>query len=84
METEYGYHLIYFVSVDEDTYRDGMIKSELRSEAHTAWFDEICKDAVSKASELDMTYLSTNFIIANYFGTSQPTTETADPTEATE
>ncbi|MBR7178839.1 MAG: peptidylprolyl isomerase [Oscillospiraceae bacterium] len=37
VETEYGYHVMYFVSTDETTYRDLMIETTLRSEAMTEW-----------------------------------------------
>ena len=37
VETEYGYHVMYFVGDSEETYRDTMITSELRSEALTEW-----------------------------------------------
>ena len=37
VETEYGYHVMYFVDTTDTTYRDYMIESTLRSEDMTAW-----------------------------------------------
>lgn len=38
VETEYGYHLMYYVGDTEMTYRDYMISEELRAEEAEAWF----------------------------------------------
>ena len=37
VETEYGYHVMYFVGTSDTTYRDFMIESTLRNEDLTAW-----------------------------------------------
>ena len=37
VETEYGYHIMYFVSTSDTTYRDFMIEETLRSEELSAW-----------------------------------------------
>ena len=37
VETEYGYHVMYFVGNSGKTYRDFMIESTLRNEDLTAW-----------------------------------------------
>ncbi len=37
VETEYGYHIMYFVGNSGVTYRDYMIESTLRNEDMTAW-----------------------------------------------
>lgn len=41
VETEYGYHIIYFISHDELTYRDYMIDNEMRAEDTAEWKDEL-------------------------------------------
>ncbi|MBR5248452.1 MAG: peptidylprolyl isomerase [Lachnospiraceae bacterium] len=46
IETEYGYHVMYFVGNSELTYRDYMITSEMRDSDHEAWYDAIV-DAVT-------------------------------------
>lgn len=37
IETEYGYHVMYFVSTSDTTYRDLMIESALRTADLSAW-----------------------------------------------
>ncbi len=37
VETEYGYHVMYFVGTNEATYRDYLIENTLRNEEMTAW-----------------------------------------------
>lgn len=41
IETEYGYHVMYFDSYAEQTYRDAMINATLESEAYNTWYEEI-------------------------------------------
>lgn len=41
VETEYGYHIMYFVGDSELTYRDYMIISALRTEDMTEWQDAL-------------------------------------------
>ena len=37
VETEYGYHVMYFVGTSESTYRDYLIENTLLNEEMTAW-----------------------------------------------
>lgn len=46
IETEYGWHVMYYVSTDELTYRDYMIDADMTAEAMEKWSDEIV-DAVT-------------------------------------
>ncbi len=39
IETEYGYHVMYYVSTDELTYRDYMITTEMRAADLEAWHE---------------------------------------------
>ena len=41
VETEYGYHVMYYVGAGEQTYRDYMIENTLRSEDVEAWYTAI-------------------------------------------
>ena len=41
VETEYGYHVMYYVGAGEQTYRDYMIENALRSEDVEAWYTAI-------------------------------------------
>ena len=44
VETEYGYHVMYFVGDSELTYRDYMITSQLRDEDMAAWEVELTEN----------------------------------------
>lgn len=41
VETEYGFHVMYFSSTDETTYRDYMITADLRETEYADWEAEI-------------------------------------------
>ena len=41
VETEYGYHVMYYVGAGEQTYRDYQIENTLITEAMEAWYTEI-------------------------------------------
>ena len=45
IETEYGYHVMYYVGDTEMTYRDYMISEEMRAKDHEEWYNGII-DAV--------------------------------------
>ena len=40
VETEYGYHVMYFVGDAELTYRDHLIRNNLRNNDLTTWYAE--------------------------------------------
>ena len=46
VETEYGYHVMYFVGDSDTTYRDYQIKTELAEADHTEWYNAIVDAAV--------------------------------------
>jgi len=46
IETEYGFHVMYYCGDDELTYRDAMIKNELIERDATEWHDAQVKDVV--------------------------------------
>ena len=64
VETEYGYHLIYFVSQNETTYREMLIEDTLRDEAYTEWYEEQMESV--QVTELNTKYLSLDYVIASY------------------
>jgi len=39
IETEYGYHVMYYVGESETTYRDYMISNELRATTQEEWYN---------------------------------------------
>lgn len=41
VETEYGYHIMYYVGESDTVYRDYMIENELRSADITAWYEAL-------------------------------------------
>ena len=65
VETEYGYHVMYFVGKSDVTYRDFMIESNLRSEAMTEWETGLVEAAElvvenTKYVKTDLTLSSSN------------------------
>lgn len=44
VESDYGYHIMYYVGDDELTYRDFMIKNEMTSEDITEWYEGVLKE----------------------------------------
>ena len=45
IESEYGYHVMYYVGDDELTYRDSMIRDEILDASITEWYDGIMASA---------------------------------------
>lgn len=62
VETEYGYHVMFFVGQDELTYRDSMIKDQLLDEAITEWYDGIL--AIADIEEKDTSTLKKDIVLA--------------------
>jgi len=63
IETEYGYHVMYFDSFGDMTYRDTMINATMESEAYDKWFKEIV-DPV-KLTEGDTSRLDRDLILSS-------------------
>jgi parvulin-like peptidyl-prolyl isomerase len=61
VETEFGYHIMYYVSANDLNYRDFMIDNKLRSDAYKAWEEALLK-AVT-AEKLNTKYLETDLVI---------------------
>ena len=53
VETEYGYHVMYYVGASEQTYRSYMIENALRSEAVEAWYNGIVEAQTLTEGNLD-------------------------------
>ncbi len=62
VETEYGYHVMYFVGHSDQTYRDYQIRNKLTSDDHTAWYNGVV-DAVT-VTHGDTKYLTKNLVLA--------------------
>ncbi len=59
VETEYGYHIMYFVEVNELNYRDFIISEEMRSEDTKKWYDEQLKDVSTEKKDMKWIKLDT-------------------------
>ena len=63
IETEYGYHIMYFSGVTEETYRDFMIETDLITNAATEWYNGLIE---ATNSELGNTqYLRTDLVLSS-------------------
>lgn len=56
IESNFGYHVMYYVGDDELTYRDYMIREDIRTETMSAWYEDILASAeivIENTSKLD-------------------------------
>ena len=61
IETTYGYHIMYYSSTDELTYRDAMINATLENNAMEEWYDGVLETVTVK--EGDVSKLRLDLII---------------------
>ena len=64
VETEYGYHIMYFVGWDEFSYRDQMIHDEMKNEELEAWYTGLTE--AKPAKEGNTKYIKKDLILANF------------------
>ncbi len=62
VETDYGYHIMYFVSQCELSYRDYMIDTQLRSDDLSAWHDGLV--AQYEVTVLDLSHMAYDFTLS--------------------
>ena len=62
VETEYGYHVMYFSGNSEETYRDNMIRTDLTNAALTEWYNGIVSSAA--VTDGDTQYLSLDLVLS--------------------
>ena len=62
IDTEYGYHIMYYVGVSELNYRDYMITSEMQVEDQEKWYEAVL-EAVT-AEKLDVSRLDLDMILS--------------------
>ena len=62
IESEYGYHVMYYAGPSEMTYRDFMITADLQNKDMTNWYNELI-DAV-KSELLDTSYITTDLVLS--------------------
>ena len=63
VETEFGYHLIYFVETCDVTFRNYMVENTLRNEDYEAWYTDTT--AAIDVKELNTKYLSLDMVLSN-------------------
>ena len=62
VETEYGYHVMYFCGNSETTYRDFLIANELRTNDYNAWYTALT-EAVT-ATEGSTKYINKDLVLS--------------------
>ena len=61
VETEYGYHVMYYSSTDEMSYRDTMIESDMRNDDTDKWRDGLVEKVSHKIVSLN--YVDLDYIV---------------------
>ena len=62
VETEYGFHVMYFVGDSETNYRDYLIRNQLKSEDLDAWYTGLVDAMVLTAGNTD--YMPKDMVLA--------------------
>ncbi len=62
IESEYGYHIMYYVEANELNYRDLLINAELVEEAYTEWEESVLESVT--AAEVDMKHIKRDYVIS--------------------
>jgi len=62
IETEYGYHVMYYVGASELNYRDYMINNDMVAEAMEKWYEEILKPVT--LTENDLSRVKTDIVLS--------------------
>ena len=63
IESEYGYHIMYYVEAAELNYRDTLINNEMENDAYEAWQEALLEKAT--VTEGDMKYADTDMIVSH-------------------
>ncbi len=63
VQTDYGYHIMFFVGDSEVTYRDFMIENVMRNEDVTEWVEKLVKEAV--LTKHNLKYVNRELILSN-------------------
>ena len=62
VETEIGYHVMFFVGEEDQTYREYAIEATLRDKDVSAWYSELLEDVTSVKG--DTQYINTGLVLA--------------------
>ena len=65
VESPYGYHVMYFVEKQEETYRELLITSELRAHASDEWFVGLQDGYMATAKISNTSYQNTSIVLSN-------------------
>ena len=63
VETEYGYHIMYYVSDSDIIYRDHLITEDLRQTQTTEWYNALVTATV--VTEVNTKYVAKDLIVGN-------------------
>lgn len=61
VETTYGWHVMFYTSTDEMTYRDSMIKADMLEDDMTKWHDSLVEKATTTINNL--TFMEYDFVV---------------------
>ncbi len=61
VETEYGYHVMYFVKTQDITYRDYMIKNELIAQDSEKWMEDISEKV--NVTKVNLSGMETDYVM---------------------
>lgn len=64
VETTYGYHVMYFVETQEETYREHLVTDALRSEEAEAWYTGLQDSHRDAAKVGNTSYLNTSIVLS--------------------
>ena len=62
IESEYGYHIMYYVSCNELNYRDYLIDTEMRNGDYEKWEEALLKDV--KTETLDLRFIDADLVLS--------------------
>ena len=62
VQTEYGFHVMYFVGDSETTYRDYLITNELRAIDLESWYTGLCE--AMTLTEGDTRYIRKDLVMS--------------------
>ncbi len=63
IETEYGYHIMYFDSYDELTYRDYLVSEDKKEHDYSDWMENILENY--EATEKNMSKLNKDVVVSS-------------------
>ena len=63
VETEFGYHIMFYSGDSETLYRDFIIKNDLMTEDTNAWYTALVDSYT--VTEVDTKYVSTDLVLAS-------------------